>query len=63
MRVPHYLLDPTVCREWVFLREVVFLEKNQVPAKAGKYRKCFIKTLEGVGKVLRRRVVMYMRNP
>lgn len=32
-RVPHYLLDPTVCREWVLLK-VVFLEKNQVSAKA-----------------------------
>lgn len=39
------------------------LGKEPGSTKAKKYRKCFIKALEGVGKVLRRRVVMYMRNP
>lgn len=53
-----------LCREWVFLREVVFLEKNQVTSEAEKCWKCFIKALKGVGNVLeRRRVVVDRRNP
>lgn len=60
-RVPHYLLVPTVCREWVLLREE-FLEKNQVPAKE-ECRKWFLKALEGMGEVLERMVVMYRRDP
>lgn len=62
-RIPHCLLGPAGCREWGLLREVVFPEKNQVSAKMRICWECFVKTLEGVGEVLGRKVGRDGRNP